>query len=379
MPIRSIVLLAALLHVAPAMAAVTPISDNGKALMKEGMALDRAGKSTEALKLFKQAALADPAASQPLSSIAYLYYRSQNVVPAKDLAALRQQAADLARAALKLDESDTTAMEVLRALADDTPQERHKPSKAAEKVLTEGENLFQDHEYAAAAEKFQQAIPLDPANAETYLLLGDCYFMQGDMVQSEKWFLKATQVDALYGAAWRFMFDAQMRQGKLKDAEASAIGAIAALPSERQSWMRVNQVLDRWGSHLTPFRLVPRASYKDKSITMDPGNSVSDGAIWLMYAVSLAKATDIAPKGSPFAIAFDAWESTMKTMDELDKKDPVKDEGLRAMLRFHKAGELKAAIFLLQYREAYRPDFEAWKKANPGAIKRFIDTFQVGI
>jgi hypothetical protein len=55
-----------------------------------------------------------------------------------------------------------------------------------------------------------------------------------------------------------------------------------------------------------------------------------------------------------------------------DAKQPIRDRILAQFLRFKKDGRLDAALFLLQYREAFRPDFEAWKKRNPQAIRAFI-------
>jgi hypothetical protein len=33
------------------------------------------------------------------------------------------------------------------------------------------------------------------------------------------------------------------------------------------------------------------------------------------------------------------------------------------------------ALLLLRYKEAFRPDFEAWKKRNPQAIRAFIQDY----
>jgi hypothetical protein len=30
---------------------------------------------------------------------------------------------------------------------------------------------------------------------------------------------------------------------------------------------------------------------------------------------------------------------------------------------------------LLQYRESWRAEFEAWKKANPNGIRKFVNTY----
>ena len=380
MSLRALVLLASLLHAAPAMADLFPDNDKARVLLKQALALEAEGKGNEAFDRFRDAALADPKASTPVAHIAYLLYVSSKAAPAKEAPEQRQQAEAAAKAALQLDERDPLAMEVLRALADSQPQARHQPSSAATKAVNEGELLFHDKKFAEAAVKYEQAIALDPAYAEAVLLLGDCYFMEGDMARAEVSFRKATAIDPLYGSAWRFLFDAQMHQGKFKDAEASAISAIAAAPSERQSWLRMNTLLGKWGNQLTPFRLVPHASLgKKNEIAVDKAALETDSAVWLAYGLALAKGAEDMPKASQFERDLYTWKTTMATLKELGNSGEIKDDGLRAMLRFHKAGQLEAALFLLNYREAYRPDFEAWKKANPGAIKNFIETFQVGI
>lgn len=379
MSLRSIVLLAALLHAAPAMAGLLPSNEKATTLLNQAQALEAEGKGNEALQRFREAALADPTASSPLSHIAYMFYGASVAAPAKDAVELRQQAAAHANAALKLDERDPIAMEVLRALADGQPQVRHEPTPAARKAVNEGELLFNEKKFAAAMEKYQQAAQLDPAYAEAVLLMGDCYFMQGDMPNAEATFRKATQIDPFDATAWRFLFDAQIRQGKAKDANASAISAVAAMPSARQNWVRINQWMGQWGTQLSPFRLVPRVTVSGTTVNMDADIPPSDHLTWLAYGVALAAAPRQLPDGSPFERDLYAWEKAMQVAQGPGQADQLKDEGLRAMLRFHKAGQLKAAVFLLLYREAYRPQFEAWKKANPDAIKGFIDTFQVGL
>jgi tetratricopeptide (TPR) repeat protein len=241
MSLRALVLLVSLLHTAPAMADLFPDNEKGRALLNQALALEAEGKGNEAFDRYREAALADPKASTPVAHIAYMLYISSKAAPAKEAPGQREQAAAAANAALQLDARDPLAMEVLRALSDSVQQPRHQPSSAATKAVNEGELLFNEKKFDAAAAKYEQAIALDPAYAEAVLLLGDCYFMQGDMVRAEQTFRKATTIDPLYGSAWRFLFDAQMHLGKLKDAEASAISAIAAAPSERQSWLRMGQ------------------------------------------------------------------------------------------------------------------------------------------
>lgn len=379
MSLRTIVLLAALLHLAPAQAELHPSNEKAQALLKEGNALFAAGKGNEAFQRFREAALADPKASTPVSMIAYMLQLSSTAAPASEVARIRQQAASAANAALKLDERDPVAMEVLRALSDDVVQQRHEPSDAARKAADEGELLFNEKQFDAARKKYELAEQLDPAFAEAVLLQGDCYFMQGDMPRAEQLFRKAAQIDPLLGSAWRFLFDALLPQGKMKDADAASIGGVAAKPSERQAWMRVGVVQNQWGIKMRAFRLTPRVRLNGTTLDMDADIPKNDHLVWLAYGMSLTNASIEMAKASPFARELYAWDNALQIAAEAKVDKQVEDENLRDLQRFHKAGQLKAAVFLLMYKEAYRADFEAWKKANPDAIKLFIDTFHTGL
>jgi tetratricopeptide (TPR) repeat protein len=377
MSLRSLLVLAALLHAAPAIADLFPVTEKGKELFKQGSNFAAEGKGTEALQSFRAAALADPAAAMPVSQIAYIYYSFSKSAPENEVDNFRAQARSAANAALKLDARDPMAMEVLRLLEDAQAQARHQPKAEATKILHEGEVLFQDGKYAAALEKYTQASVLDPENAEAVLLMGDCHFAQGDLASAELLFRRATEIDPLYSVAWRFVFDAQAKQGNLQGAETAALNAIAAMPSERQSWLRLNMLLEQKGRRLTPFNLVMHARLDKTTISLDPKLPEPESTVWLAYGVVLAGMID--SKTTAFEHDYAAWEKTMRIMDEMKGSKSVKDEALLALQRFYKAGQLKPALLLLTYREAYRPDFEAWKKANPGGIKAFIDTFQIGI
>ena len=105
------------------------------------------------------------------------------------------------------------------------------------------------------------------------------------------------------------------------------------------------------------------------------------GAAWLMLAASEASArarnaSEHLPD-QPFAIELDAWRGVMKVLDELKANsgaDPV-DPALKTMQMLAKADQLEAALLLLQYKESWRPEFEAWKKEHPNGIRKFIDTY----
>jgi tetratricopeptide (TPR) repeat protein len=380
MRLRSLVLLAALAHASPALADLLPVSEKGIALLNKGRALDNESKFAEAVDHFRAAALEDPKASGPLSAIASVYLRlAMSNQDQQEADKLRAGARDTAHAALRLDARDTMAMETLRLLADGKEQARYTATPQALKAVHEGEVFFHQRQYAAALEKYELAFKLDPGYAEAILFVGDCYFMQDDMVRAEQKFRQALQINPLDGTGWRFLYDALMRQNKLKEAETAALSAIAALPSARPSWTRMVQISEHAGHKMTPFVLVPRSSFTGNTVTYDPaGGPSADVSVWLTYGLAQAAESTAKQPAAPFARMLAAWQSTLKIMGELGPAK-VKDQGLQDMLRFHKAGQLRAAIFLLLYQEQYRDEFEAWKKAEPDAIKHFIDTFHVSL
>ena len=379
MMLRAIVLLTALALPALAHADIVSKVDKARDLINQGNAQEAAGKLTEALGSYRAAAQADPTASEPLSYIAMLMFHASKNTDPKYEEQYREQAAAYADAALKVDARDPNAMEALRLLADGVEQQRRQAAPAAQKVLLEGELLFGQKNYTAAALKYEEAIRLDPAYADAVVFLGDCYYMQGDMVRAEQKFRQAAILDPLYGAAWRYLFDALMKQDKLKEAESAAFGALASMPSSVPNWQRVGHALDLAGRPLAQFRWTPRASVKGTQIQIDAAAPKEDGTVWTAYGLALAAADADKANQSPFARNLAAWQTTLKIIDELGYADKIKDAGMRDMVRFNRGGQLRAAIFALHYKEAYRAEFEAWKKQEPDGLKRFVEQFHVGL
>jgi len=73
------------------------------------------------------------------------------------------------------------------------------------------------------------------------------------------------------------------------------------------------------------------------------------------------------------------WDLAMTRLEQAsqEKKQEPKDRILRQFLQFKREGQLETALFLLRYKEAFRPDFEAWKKKNPGGIAAFINRYGI--
>jgi tetratricopeptide (TPR) repeat protein len=374
--LRSLLLIAAIALTASASAAVLSKVDAARTLISQGHAQSQAGNYNDALASYRAAVKADPAASEALSYLALLMVRASQNTEAKYIESYRAQARDYANAALKVDARDPNAMEALRQLEDGVEQRRRAPAAAAIKAVNEGELLFGEGKYAAAALKYEQAILLDPGYADAVVFLGDCYYVQGDMARAEQKFRQATVMDPQYGAAWRYLYDALRKQDKRAEAEAAAFGALAAMPSALPNWLRVVESMELAGPPLAQFKWQPRAAVKGTEIQIDPTGPESDGTAWTAYGLSLAAAD---AKLAPFARELATWTSTLQIISELGSADKIQDPGLRHMIAFHKGGQLKAALFALHYKEAYRAEFEAWKKAEPDGLKRFVETFRVAL
>lgn len=380
MLIRCLFLLAGLSLALPAMAELVSADPKVLAMIKQARSLAADNKYNEALALYRSAAAADPTASQATSSIAMLFATAATMSTGKDAATYREQAAGHARAALAIDARDPMAQEVLRGLADEVAPPQQTTTPEAQRAISEGEALFHDKKYAQALQKYEAAARLDPNYAIALLYIGDCYFMQDDLVRAEEHFRKAVALDPLLGSGWRFLFDTLVKQNKFQDAQVAAVAAVAAMPSANLSWARVRMLAEREGQAWHSFVWEPKARVTaTNKITMEPDQPKSDGAIWLAYALSQLPAKDSKEKLSPFAAELAAWNTTAQIIMETGGPDKLHDENLRALARFHQAGQLKAALFALNYKEAYRAEFEAWKKAEPDGLKRFIDTFHTGL
>lgn len=379
MTLRSIVLLAALALHSHGHAEVVSKVAKVRDLISQGHAHQQAGKVNDALASYREAAKADPTASESLSYTAMLFFHASKNTDPKNVEEYRGQAEAHARAALKVDERDPNATEVLRLLADGVEQKRRDPLPAAFEAVKAGEILFSQRKYTEAAVKYEEAIRLDPAYADAVVYLGDCYYMQGDMARAEQKFRQGAVIDPLYGAAWRYLYDALMKQDKRKEAEAAAFGALASMPSSMANWARVVETMDLAGRPLTRFVWQPRASAKGTKITIDQTAPESDRVAWMAYALTLAAAETEKSAAPPFARRLATLTNMFTILGETGSAEKISDQGLRDMIKFHKGGQLKAAIFALHYKEAYRDEFEAWKKAEPDGLKRFVDTFRVGL
>ena len=91
------------------------------------------------------------------------------------------------------------------------------------------------------------------------------------------------------------------------------------------------------------------------------------------------QARDGKASGTPFATELASWRTAFKVVDELSAKDggELQDPALKTMQMLARADQLEPALLLLQYKESWRAEFEAWKTAHPDGVRKFIDAYQL--
>lgn len=386
---KIIALLLALVCVAGHAQGLVPINAEAEALIHQGHALQTQGKYKDAFEKFSAAAQADPQASLPLSSIAGMLLSMAKQTQDAGALKLRQQAEDMARQALQKHANDPVAMEVLRELTDDRPLPLHQPTPEAAAALHEGELLFTQRKLDEALAHYERAAALDPNYSQAWIYAGDCYYFQKKFAEAEQRFRKGVEVEPLNSQGWRFLADALAAQGKPGPAEGALMGGIAAQPSQMPNWVKLNQLRTNGGFPLTSLNLVRKAkgqldpATRTLNLSIDPSLKGTDPAKQPDAGLWLSLATQQAIEGkagaSPFAIELAAWRKALQVADELSAKGggELQDPALKTMRRLAQADQLEPALLLLQYKESWRAEFEAWKAAHPDGVRKFIDAYQL--
>lgn len=370
-------------------------SDDCKELIYQGQELQTQSKGTEALAKFKAAASQCPAASSPLSSLGGLYLDASRRTAPQNVKQYRQLAENYARAALAIESRDPVALETLRALKDSQAGLAHQPAPEAMRALAEAEKLFAARKFDEAYKGYMEAQKLDPQWASPWVYAGDCLFQQKKIAEAAELYRKGTQVDPYFVQSWRFLAHALILQGKLDEARQALIGAISAQPNYMPAWENLADLAARSGKPMTALKFKPRAStvtdkdtgkskiVMDEDLTKSNGDGAAlDSVAWMTYAMAKAVSNEKSKseeEKSPFRQEYDAWNSVFTVLDEASAKNSSKltDPQLLMLSDFRKNKQLDAALLLLTYREAYRADFEEWKKNHPDGIINFIDSFNV--
>lgn len=382
-------LAAVLLLVANAAQADILGNTDAQRLVKEGQALASQGKYEDAFAKFKEASLASPEASSPYAAVAFTLLSLVAGDNRPEAGKQRAEAAGWAQKALSLDSSDPLANEVMRALDDEGEPPLHQASAHGNAVFKEGETLFHQGKYEEARAKYREAQRIDPAFSPAFVMEGDSYFVEKNWGAAEFLFQRAAEIEPLNAQAWRFLADARSRLKNYEGTVHAAIRAVAAMPSQKGNWDRIDELRKVGGKPLTSLNLQRRvrasrggdgvAVEVAKMFNSDKSRESADYAVWLTFAMLEALDGQDSSKGSPFERTYGAWKAALEVAAEMERDQQLKLTlpDLLILRKLDQQGALKAGILLLMYREAYRPELEAWKAANPDGVRDFITTFEL--
>lgn len=367
-----------------------PFEGKSGPMVKAAYQLLDAGKFNEAAAKFEEAAKADPKASYPLSGLGKLFFEaSQRTSPANQ-ADYRAKATELSHQALDLNDLDFIANEVLLNLDGASPDSAHQAKPEAVGPFNEAEAAFRAEKWDVAAAGYQKALTLDPDFTDAALYLGDAYFRQQQYDKAEPWFRKAVQLEPRYSRAWRFLTDCYGHMGRWDDAMAADFGAIAAQPDDYTAWGRLRQVYEAQ-TKIALIRFHWPATSETQVSTQPEGkvtigipdmkiDDTPEGHAMNMFTLmdGITKAASD-KKRSELMRQVEVWDGTLEAYERSlnEKKAAPKDANWAQLLAFYKSDQLKPAIMLLGFREAYRPDFEAWKAANPKGVQAFVEQWHL--
>ncbi|MFZ6801641.1 tetratricopeptide repeat protein [Undibacterium sp. Di24W] len=353
-------------------------------------------KINEALEKFNLASKADPKASGPWSHTAALYLFASTKTDPQYVEEYRDRARAAATQALELFVGDPLAQETLRSLVAPAVPRRSSASREAMDFFNEAERLFQKADFVAAINKYENAFSLDPSFADAILYAGDCYFQLAKFDEAEIRYRKAIDINPRNFQAWRFLAHAQTKMGRpIEMVKLSLMKSIEIQPNYLPAWDQYSALAQMSGGPLQilnakrPVRL--KVTNKDGAqhytIEIDPkidakGGDV-DSAVWLQYGISKVNLLAAGESGNvnvkhmskainPFDAERLSWKSVFP---EEHKNATLRDPLLQQLRQFVKDEQIEAAIFVFFFDEAYRTEFESWKKLHPLGIQQFIDKY----
>jgi tetratricopeptide (TPR) repeat protein len=268
---------------------------------------------------------------------------------------------------------------------------KHSGKSDAEAAMKEGEAAFARRDFAAARRAYQRALRLDPRLYTAPLFVGDSYFAEGQLPQARAWFARATLVDPDRETAHRYLGDALSKSGKSAEARDKYVDAVIAEPYTRRPWL----ALAAWAraNHVTlghpqvvPDGLEKGAEEMQEKGAGKPAGADDGRARWPLY-----EETRAAWSGGRFKSTFPKEPAYRNSLAE--EADALRQVGRAvaadvnagkvkephpafvAILRLDAEGLLEAHVLYARPDEGIAQDYEAYRKAHRGELRRYLTRY----
>jgi tetratricopeptide (TPR) repeat protein len=276
----------------------------------------------------------------------------------------------------------------------------HTGSAAADAPYQQGEQVFAQGNFAAAAPLYVKASEADPQWYVAAMNAGDSYFRMNDYKNAGVWFAKAVAIDPNRETAYRYWGDAQWASGDKMGAKAKFVDAIIAEPYTGGTWSK----LEQWAAATkTPFIIVkvhrPEFTTPNGQLKVDASleKETGDGhASWLVYQrvrvqhgaqspgqLMMAGAStangEFTPNG--YVHTLDEEMAALNAMlDDVQKKvaagtvtQAKMEPGIRAMLELRKNGFLEPFVMLNFSDAGLRHGYPAYRAAHRDVMVKYLN------
>ena len=375
------VLLGALAQALPAAAYTESTDPAARAAIDQAKDDMKAGKIQASVNTLLEVIKTDKHSSEAPRQLAIYFYNMAVSDDSHVAVYYRRQAEAFADKALRIDAQDREAVDVRDRATGKRELVLRSVTYPARPQSDAADALFDGGQWRAAIAKYEEAASIDTRCATLHLNIGQTHLQLGDMASAEKAFRKAVATEPNLEDAWLELSNLLRKRKRVEESDAAAMGAVTARPNSPKGWFGVRAAQMRKGATPRFFIYKPKGSYsvRQKKIVVDSGQAPVDEAAWTVVAEAQRSVVEADPTLGRAAIQIATWDKALRTIAATDKVSPVTDPTLRDMLAFHQGGQLKAAVFALLFQEAYRDEYEAWKKAEPDGLQRFIDTFHTSI
>ena len=252
------------------------------------------------------------------------------------------------------------AIVLMMLVGQDAKQVSPKDADRAAEVAGEAWQLWQQRNFAAAGEKFEEALKLDPGNGVAWNGLGWARFNGGDSEAAKKAFEKAVELDPQNGASLNGL--GQIAYQRKEFAKAEQIWLTAA--NAPAAWMGLAKLYlvqgkwdeaQKWAQKAAD--IDPADEFSQTLLTMAKNKKVEDHQRRLIEPVGDAGGGALTAKGWQFfqKMQFNQAKSSFEAALKQNPNDMNAKNGLGFAL-----------LSLGKPREA-KPHFEAVVKADPNA------------